>query len=587
LLFVCTLFFVAQAQVIEFNAVYPVSNGFKLMQISIITLQGTETLIMDTNKQDNITHKTLFQPTTPISSMKDVQYQYAVTFTNNTKIVETFWRVLEPCRILSSDESKWETKYEYFQQSETDLGLSKVPQLAAGITQPKPFYSDDNQVMTVSFEISQEDLDGIIFNPNDRGEIYVKSNMTMVSLTNRDYYESMKIRRAGGASLGLYPYSYQIKFTREVQGIEEEVVVKLKGYPNDYRGTNANIIAEKTASDICLSVGAPINYVSFVRVIINGEYQGIYGMLEKIDESFIERRWPYHDSGKGVGSLYKIERSQWYLLTNDSWQSGIRSFCEEQTTSAGSCCPCFENDCDVDSDCDVFDDDDEICQTLSCCKCTWESNGSVDTQTANCVEQTPFQDFVTLGDAVLSEQSSAIQAILNSASYIRSTLCSLAVMNADGYTYNGKNYYWYRDVVSGQFFLILYDQDIAFTRNSYVNENLTPWDWTMKDNLSDALFLGVLLKDEDLLRDYNSLLESFVANFYRPDQKGPLFERMETLSSFVQKYNPARTGVESKTYSYINYFITPLSQRLYQQLEMTSLPNPNSFAFSCNATAVN
>eukprot|EP00339_Tiarina_fusa_P001516 CAMPEP_0117082680 /NCGR_PEP_ID=MMETSP0472-20121206/58220_1 /TAXON_ID=693140 ORGANISM="Tiarina fusus, Strain LIS" /NCGR_SAMPLE_ID=MMETSP0472 /ASSEMBLY_ACC=CAM_ASM_000603 /LENGTH=519 /DNA_ID=CAMNT_0004811011 /DNA_START=177 /DNA_END=1733 /DNA_ORIENTATION=- len=517
---------------------------------------------MTTNKQDNVTHLYAFS-STAISFEYPLQYQYQITFTNQSTLVETFWRKLEPCRLLSESESLWITKYEYFEQQENYLGLCDIPILDSKQKEiPKPFYYDDNQVMTLSFHIPEEDLTGIIFNPNDRGEIYVKANLTMISLTNRDYYESMKIRRAGGVSLTKYPYSYQIKFDHTDNGISKEVVIKLKAYPIDYERNEANIIAEKASVDICTSVGAPINYVSFVRVIINGEFQGIYGMLEKVDDAFVERRWPYITSNDQVGTLYKTQQSHWYLLTNSTWQSGIPEFCSAQAESASSCCPCFENDCDVDSDCDEFDDDDEICQTLSCCQCTWESNGSVDIQSANCVEQTPFQDFIDLGDTLLDGSFAEISKILNPASYVQSSLCALAVMNADGYVYNGKNYYWYRDTVTGEFFLILYDQDTSFTRQSYVNENWTPWDWTMKGNLSDALFLSTLLQDNDLLEEYNTLVSKFVSEFYRPDKTGPLYQRMKTLADYLAKYNPGRAGVQYKTEGFIDWFITPQSQRM-------------------------
>lgn len=434
---VCVLNSLVVSQSVEFNVVYPVDETFQSIQLLIADPDSFQ-IAMSTNKQDNLTHQATYTPNT-LSLTDPIKYKYEVHQVSGEIESENFWRTLEPCRVLSTSDTLWKTKNEYFQQSENTLGLSELPILEN--TQPiAPFYFDDNQIMTLSFQISEEDLNGVIFNPNDKGEIYVKSNLTMVSLSSRNYYEEMKIRRAGGISLRSSPYSYQIKFDHEVDGISQKVTLKLKAYPMDYDDDGADIISEKASSDICRSVGAPINYVSFVRVIVNGVFQGLYGMLEKVDDYFVERRWPFMDSSNSVGTLYKTQQSHWFLLTNTTWQSGIRDFCLREEESSSSCCPCFEHDCDIDSDCDVFDDDDEICQTLSCCSCTWESNGSVDIETANCVSQSPFGDYVTLGDTVLNSPFEEIKQILNAKLYASSSLCSLAVMNSDGYSWNGKNY---------------------------------------------------------------------------------------------------------------------------------------------------
>lgn len=419
----------------EFNTVYAVNEAFQ----SIYVVLGDFTKIqMTTNTQDNITHQAVYENANP-SFTNPLEYRYEVHQSGEI-ITEDFWRTLEPCRLSSTTETQWKTNYEYFQQSEDTIGLSELP-ILENTQSEAPFYFDDNQVMTFSFSISQEDLDAVIFNPNDQGDIYVKSNLTMVSLDSRNYYEKMKIRRAGGISLRNQPYSYQIKFDHVADGVETKVTLKLKAYPLDYDDNGADIISEKASADICRSVGAPINYVSFGRVFINGEYQGFYGVVEKVDDAFIERRWPFASfTVSSVGTLYKIQQAQWYLLTNTTWKAGIREFCMEQELSGADCCPCFENDCDIDSDCDVHDDDDAICQQLSCCDCTWESNGSVDIETSNCIEQTPFGDLIALGDAVLSGEEYLIKTMLNAKLYSSSLLCSLAIANSDGYVLNGKNY---------------------------------------------------------------------------------------------------------------------------------------------------
>lgn len=138
--------------------------------------------------------------------------------------------------------------------------------------------------------------------------------------------------------------------------------------------------------------------------------------------------------------------------------------------------------------------------------------------------------------------------------------------------------------MTGQFNVILYDQDTAFTRQEYVNNNWNLDDWTMQGDLSDALFLHTILKDPVIMEYYTSLAKEFVSQVYRPDQSGPLYQRMNVFADFVSRYNPARGDVTDKTSGFINWFITPLSQRLYEQLGLTTLPSVTLPQPACNST---
>ena len=364
-LFLLSLVWAQQVNV-QFNAVYPIEEQVESVFVVVKpTAAGEEqSFAMFTSSSTyNVTHQYTFSFPTGVTS--DLQYRYIVYYKNGTTIAENFWRLLQDCRLQSSNSTTAVTMNEFFGQAETYLGVPPVPNLA-GIQITPPDYFDDNQVVTASFYISQADLDAVIFNPNDEGEIYVKANLTLVGLKSLDVFEGMKIRRAGGVSLKRYPYSYQIKL-KDNGPAGEDTVIKFKAYPLDYEGDSGYIVAEKTCADICYSVGAPINYVSYARLFINGAYQGLYGMVEKVDENFAERRWPYLSSGNTVGSLYKVQSSYTFILSQTGFHNGFDSFAATQSADNSTCCPCYENGCDVNDGCDIFDDNDQICPTLDCC----------------------------------------------------------------------------------------------------------------------------------------------------------------------------------------------------------------------------
>ena len=73
----------------------------------------------------------------------------------------------------------------------------------------------------------------------------------------------------------------------------------------------------------------------------------------------------------------------------------------------------------------------------------------------------------------------------------------------------------------------------------------------------------------------SNVLTSFIANYYRPDDQGTLYQRLATFSKFIAEFNPGRKGIVSQAENF-NYFITSLSKALQPQLGITSLPPVSS-----------
>mmetsp|Transcript_8069 Transcript_8069/g.33962 ORF Transcript_8069/g.33962 Transcript_8069/m.33962 type:complete len:639 (+) Transcript_8069:42-1958(+) len=602
----------ADDSTVVFSAVLPLQGG----QEMFVQLQNdsAEAVLLHSTL-DRCIHDRALAVADPLSG--NFRYRYGVR-SNTTSPPpakpewESFWRLLEPCRVAWNTGTTVALVHEYYNQSQTVLGLDPLPYLDeglqdnhvatgashgreenvrkrrrdrdfsdvwqsadndGGVRPPPPSFIDDNQVVTLSFSISEDALTEVIWNPDDEGKTYVPANMTYVALTDHQVIEGLEIRRAGGISLHMAPYSYQVKMDEDnnLGGIDTKF--KLKAFPKDYEwngGSSADIMAEKLADDLCTVLGAPVNYMALARLFINGSFQGVYGLLEKVDENFIQRRWPYTPLGNPVGTLYKTQQSNFYLLDDDGWVPERREYFLQLGTGYDVCCPCYDEGCDVEDDCDVTDSGDE-CYGLECCQCSWQKNGSMDVEEANCATQRPFDDFLPLGDAVVAGNTAEIAANVDVMGYLRSAICELTVMNADGYEYNGKNYYWYRDVNTGKFELITYDQDTSFTVTEFIyGDEQTIWNWT--SGLSDALFLPTFFNDAITAKDYAVLMRSYVEQFYRSDGEGPFFQRMAVLSEFIAEFNPERTGLLDKVDSFQQNFIQPMSLKLQEELNIATLP---------------
>jgi hypothetical protein len=60
------------------------------------------------------------------------------------------------------------------------------------------------------------------------------------------------------------------------------------------------LLHERMAMDVLARTGAPYSCVNNARLLINGEYYGVYANVERIDHEYLERHFEAHD-----GNLYK------------------------------------------------------------------------------------------------------------------------------------------------------------------------------------------------------------------------------------------------------------------------------------------
>ena len=152
------------AENLEFNLVLPTNDLVESLYVKVIPV---ESFPLTTNLGSiNTTHQYVYTSTNGISS--ELAYNYQVNYKNGTTITitESFWRRLSECRLIHDPSGAIKkTKNEFFNQTENELGLPKIP-----------FFS------------------GITVIPTSK-PIYP------LFLWSTDVYVNMKIRRAGASSL--------------------------------------------------------------------------------------------------------------------------------------------------------------------------------------------------------------------------------------------------------------------------------------------------------------------------------------------------------------------------------------------------
>nr|WP_320023985.1 CotH kinase family protein [uncultured Acetobacterium sp.] len=156
---------------------------------------------------------------------------------------------------------------------------------------------DDSQVHTINIEISAENWDSL--QENATSEEYELCDVTVDGET----LDNVAIRPKGNSSLSSVAssdserYSFKIDFDKYNDSLSYHGLDKLN---------LNNIISDNTylkdylSYDMMEYMGVDAPLTSFVKVMVNGEYFGLYLAVEGVEEAFVSRNY-----GTAEGTLYK------------------------------------------------------------------------------------------------------------------------------------------------------------------------------------------------------------------------------------------------------------------------------------------
>ena len=160
-------------------------------------------------------------------------------------------------------------------------------------------YFDSETVTVVNITISEENWEEILENP--LAEEYHTADITI----NGDTYSAVGIRTKGMTSLSSVAssdsdrYSFKIKADEYVSGQNfaglDEFVLN-----NNYQ--DPTYMKEYLSYELMEEIDVPTPLHTYAAVSINGEYWGLYLMVEAIEEDFAMRNF-----GSSYGELYKPE----------------------------------------------------------------------------------------------------------------------------------------------------------------------------------------------------------------------------------------------------------------------------------------
>ena len=134
------------------------------------------------------------------------------------------------------------------------------------------------------------------------------------------HFDSIGVRLKGNSSYMAYPgvkKSFKLDIDEFVTGQEIDGLDKLN-LNNGF--LDPSFVRERAAYEVCAATGLATCRTNFAAVYINGDYWGLYTLIEQMDQEFIESRW-----GAGEdGNLWKGEPNgswEWYGSSESSYHN--------------------------------------------------------------------------------------------------------------------------------------------------------------------------------------------------------------------------------------------------------------------------
>lgn len=268
---------------------------------------------------------------------------------------------------------------------------------------------DSSAVARVDIFINPDTLDWIY--ENVESDIEFHADFTFNNGTINESVEDVGFRLRGNTSRYSQKKSFKVSFNaffpgRKFYGIEK---MNLNGEHND-----PSIIRARLCWEWLRLFNVPAPRSTHVEVYINGNYYGLYIMVEHVDEEFIDSRF-----GNNDGNLYLC------LWPADLGYLG--------------------NDPDLYK----FAVGDRRAYEL-------KNNTQLD-------DYSDFAHFVdVLNNTPASQLACELEKVFNLQDYLKIIALDIFTGNWDGYIYNKNNFYLYHNTETGKFEYIPYDLDNTF-----------------------------------------------------------------------------------------------------------------------------
>jgi spore coat protein H len=165
------------------------------------------------------------------------------------------------------------------------------------------------------FDTLEKDFDQNFKDPTNYPEIYRKCKISFDGIE----LENCGFREKGNASNGLTNFGKKKPFKISMNEFVDQALDGLKKLNLNNFTNDPSLLHDAICFKLFRDEGLIASRTSFTRLTINGEYIGLYVVIENVDKTFLKR----HFGSKGNdGNLYKTDRGAKVPLTWEGTESG-------------------------------------------------------------------------------------------------------------------------------------------------------------------------------------------------------------------------------------------------------------------------
>ncbi|KAI8137004.1 coth protein-domain-containing protein [Fennellomyces sp. T-0311] len=198
------------------------------------------------------------------------------------------------------------TTHDFYNRTQNSWPVTPLPQLYKPLSVIRriptgPHVGDE--IATVHIVADQGEID--MMHKNNMDKIKVKAKMFYISTNEVQEFDHVTFRVAGRSTRLMPKLSYDLKIReKEKQTLYGFRRLKLRSLYND-----PSYIRENMAYRTLHSVGLPTSSFSYVRVFINNQAIGLFGLVESYSDPWIRTEFGYGKSWYRQGILYQAKAS--------------------------------------------------------------------------------------------------------------------------------------------------------------------------------------------------------------------------------------------------------------------------------------
>ncbi|ORY93011.1 coth protein-domain-containing protein [Syncephalastrum racemosum] len=341
-----------------------------------------------------------------------------------------------------------------------------------------------DEIPTIQILADQGEIDNMHNNPRNR-DIKVKAEMAYITLDSIQKFKKLKVELAGKSSREQPQLSYNLKFKKD--GFFGFRRIKLRAIG----ATDPSYLRENLMFRVYQSMGIPTTQQSYVRLFINDQPLGLFGLVEHFKDPWLSNEFGGGSESYKQGPLY-----QGTVVSDDPKLSADLSYYNEDTVYKGG-------------------------QYAVKVKA---AEGQTDTQ--------PIEDFTKfIEDAPVSGKDAVKlwEERLDVDTFLRSMAVEVLFGFTDGFLFFANNYYLYLDPESNRFVFIPSDVNQSLGSSSYPVDKLLSGNYTDFPRMQDRKIVRKLLTVPEFRQKFHTIVQTMVDDLFNTETLYPVIDAIMTM----------------------------------------------------------